>query len=143
MNFTIAMTPVPKARARTVRGKDGGKSHSFTPTKTTTAEVNVRAAFQAAFPQHRAIEDVPLYLEVSVFILPPKSICTKKMMPLLEAEQVYVTKHPDLDNYEKLVMDALNGVAYRDDSLVALKLGSKVYSFSPRLEITILPLRAL
>lgn len=141
MNFTVAATPVPKARARTVGGRNG-KPHSFTPAKTVKAEAEVRSAFEAAFPHHRVIEDVPLYLEVSAFILPPKSICTKKMMPLLEAETVYVTKRPDLDNYEKLVMDALNGIAYRDDSLVALKQGSKVYSFSPRLEVTILPLKA-
>ena len=47
------------------------------------------------------------------------------------------TKKPDLDNVIKAVLDALNGVAYKDDSRIVRIEARKEYSDSPRLEIHI------
>ena len=41
------------------------------------------------------------------------------------------TKKPDLDNLEKAVMDAANGVVVQDDSQVCWKMSSKRYSATP------------
>lgn len=46
-------------------------------------------------------------------------------------------KKPDIDNYVKLVLDALNGIAWEDDNAVASIAASKGYSFEPRTEVCI------
>lgn len=46
-------------------------------------------------------------------------------------------KKPDIDNYIKLVLDALNGIAWEDDNAVANIAASKGYSFEPRTEVCI------
>lgn len=46
-------------------------------------------------------------------------------------------KKPDIDNYVKLVLDALNGIAWKDDNAVASIAASKGYSFEPRTEVCI------
>ena len=47
------------------------------------------------------------------------------------------TKKPDIDNIMKIVLDALNGVAYYDDSQVCRVNFMKMYSENPRLKILI------
>ena len=44
---------------------------------------------------------------------------------------------PDLDNVAKGVLDALNGVAYVDDTQVVRLLVQKQYSLEPRLVVTV------
>ncbi len=44
---------------------------------------------------------------------------------------------PDLDNVAKAVLDALNGVAYADDTQVVRLVVQKQYSLDPRLEVTV------
>lgn len=44
----------------------------------------------------------------------------------------------DLDNYEKLALDCLTGIAYEDDHQVIALKSRKVYSLKPRTEITIM-----
>ena len=46
-------------------------------------------------------------------------------------------KRPDVDNLLKLVCDALNGVAWKDDSDIASTFAVKGYSEVPRTEIEI------
>jgi Holliday junction resolvase RusA-like endonuclease len=50
----------------------------------------------------------------------------------------YKTTKPDLcDNLCKGVCDALTGIVYRDDSLIAEVHSKKIYGINPRIEITI------
>lgn len=58
----------------------------------------------------------------------------------LEAGDPY-TPTPDLDNLEKLVMDALNQVFYEDDRLVCGKLTTKTYDERDEIEIAVEPFR--
>ena len=46
-------------------------------------------------------------------------------------------KRPDTDNLIKLVMDALNGVYWKDDSQVQFRAAFKIYSNEPRTELQI------
>ena len=46
-------------------------------------------------------------------------------------------KRPDWDNVGKIVTDALNGVAYDDDSQIVSASVEKYYSEEPRTEIKI------
>lgn len=47
------------------------------------------------------------------------------------------TKKPDIDNITKAILDALNKVAYKDDSAIVRFSIEKYYSDSPRVEVTI------
>ena len=57
--------------------------------------------------------------------------------------ETWVPTTPDLDNLEKAVMDALNGIAYRDDCLVVAKSSSKRYvrAGEPGVEVVVTSVR--
>lgn len=46
-------------------------------------------------------------------------------------------KKPDIDNYVKLVCDALNGIAWEDDNVIANMVAVKMYDEQPRTEVHI------
>lgn len=47
------------------------------------------------------------------------------------------THKPDFDNVTKAVCDALNGIAYSDDSQIVDAMERKFYSEQPRIEVII------
>lgn len=79
-------------------------------------------------------EEITVELECKFYISIPKndSILTaaKKELGIIKP-----TKRPDLDNYEKLLLDAMHNVIYNDDSCVVKVTGEKLYSINPRTEI--------
>ena len=52
-------------------------------------------------------------------------------------DQLYPTKKPDIDNIAKCVLDALNKLAYRDDTQVVTLRMEKHYGEIPRVEVEI------
>ena len=52
-----------------------------------------------------------------------------------EKKIVLPNKRPDLDNYGKLLLDALHDVVYKDDAVVCKLTSQKFYSIHPRTEI--------
>ena len=65
-----------------------------------------------------------LLLSLTVSKRPPASWSKKKQAAAIGKG---ITSRPDLDNYIKLVLDALNGVWFKDDSAVTSIMASKVY----------------
>ena len=61
----------------------------------------------------------------------------KKASFLKEDAPEYYTNRPDCDNFCKLVMDALTGIFWRDDSQICQLFTQKLYSDSPRTYILI------
>lgn len=49
----------------------------------------------------------------------------------------FCLKKPDIDNYIKLVCDALNGIAWEDDNVIANLVAVKIYDDNPRTEVHI------
>lgn len=79
--------------------------------------------------KHRAKEkidkplDGPVSLEINFFLHRPKRIIWKtKPMPL-----VFSDKKPDVSNLTKCVEDGLKGIAYHDDSQIAVLHVTKHY----------------
>ena len=68
----------------------------------------------------------PIILNVTFYIRQPKT-----------CNRTYPTVRPDLDNYMKGVMDALNGILYYDDSQIIRIIATKQYSNEPRTVINI------
>ena len=44
-------------------------------------------------------------------------------------------RKPDIDNVLKVVLDSLNGIAYKDDAQVVMVSGKKIYGDEPKLII--------
>ena len=70
----------------------------------------------------------PLFMRLTFHLPRPKS---------LQKRISHHTKKPDIDNLFKAIADALNGIAYVDDSQVTMLFASKVYSERPGVEIFI------
>lgn len=60
----------------------------------------------------------------------------------LDADRSRLWPHvkPDLDNYLKLILDALNGIFWRDDGQVCAITSAKVYGHPPRSIVRVSPL---
>jgi len=76
-------------------------------------------------------EGTPLYLSLWAYLAKPHYLRKKERLPISK---------PDLDNLTKLVMDALEGLAYhRDSNFVNITQSKRyaVYPDPPRVEIEI------
>lgn len=120
MKFEILGKPVAKARPRITR-----QGFTYTPQKTVNYENLVRYTFQSEFPNHKPFEG---YIEASITAIfdIPKSYSKKKTKELLETHNNYNHK-PDCDNLAKIILDSLNGIAYKDDAQVTILHINKEY----------------
>jgi len=87
--------------------------------------------------------DEPLRVDIDFFFPRPKGhYGTGKNSGVLKATAP--TNHisrPDIDNLRKFVMDAMNKVFWRDDSIICEGHTRKIYSDMPRTEIEISTLK--
>ena len=70
-------------------------------------------------------------------VLPVPTSYTKAHRRLALDGDKMPTGRPDVDNYAKIVMDALNGIAWKDDSQVVELRASKRYGEHPYLRVTV------
>lgn len=133
IKLTVLGEPQGKARARTVTNRYTGKTMSFTPDKTVYYEQLVRSEFVIGGNKKM---DGELNMKVKAFFSIPKSVSHKKAA-LMECGVIRPTKKPDADNILKIIADALNKVAYDDDSQIVSATVEKYYSNQPRVEIEI------
>lgn len=137
MQFIVQGNPQGKARARTVRNKYTGKVHSYTPEKTQSYEDLIRWSFKEA--DGRYIGKSALRIDITANFPMPQSFSKKKRHQAITGA-LKPTKKPDCDNIIKVVLDALNGVAYHDDNQVTGVSLNKCYADKGSLEIIILEL---
>jgi Holliday junction resolvase RusA-like endonuclease len=88
-----------------------------TPEKTANYETLVKQLFAVAYPGFMPLEG-PLSLSIEAFLLIPASVSQKKQAAM-EAGEILPEKRPDVDNLMKTVADALQGMAFRNDSQIA------------------------
>ena len=128
--------PVAKGRPR-ISGWSRGKPYVFTPETTRKYEAELKACAKVAMGKTPPLEG-PLSIDVRVVLAPAKSWSKGKAMDALDG-RIFPTKKPDLDNYVKTAMDALNGVVYLDDSQIVALSAKKVYGESPSMSMEIKP----
>ena len=116
--LVVYAKPVAKARPRVAFNR--GKPHAFTPSKTQHAEWEIRQAWIKEFGSEGAVNSA-VELEVTAWLAMPKSI------PKSRRGLVLPIHRPDIENLAKTVLDALNGLAYQDDSQVITLTASKRY----------------
>lgn len=130
MKFTVHGPPKGKQRPR-ARSLPGGRVQIYTPSETHEYEALVALEYRKAGGKKY---EGPVALNIKASFRPPKKTSKKKLQELFG--EVF-QKKPDADNIAKIIMDALNGVAYDDDNQVALLIVSKTYSDLDAVEVSI------
>ena len=125
IRFEILGQPVAKQRPRVTRA-----GIAYTPSKTVNYESVVRYTYQSQFPQQELILGRIEASITAVFPI-PKSYSKKKTEELLGGHNNY-DKKPDCDNLAKIILDSLNGIAYKDDSQVTVLHIRKEYGTQPK-----------
>ncbi len=138
VKFEVLGTPVGKSRPKfsTVNGH----AVAYTPAKTANYETLVKLSYQQQIGCFMFEKNVPLLADITALFPIPKS-ASKKLQAKMLSGAVRPTKKPDCDNIIKAVLDALNGVAYYDDSQVVKICIRKRYDTNPRTIIEIIELK--
>ena len=132
IRFTIPGDPKGKGRPRL-----GRSGHAYTPHDTAMYENLVKLCFTDENPEHAPIPaGIPIRVIIWAYYSIPKSITKKNRMAML-VDWLRPVKKPDCDNIAKIVCDALNGIAYADDSQIVEMTVIKHYSETPRVEAKI------
>ncbi|HHD2969850.1 RusA family crossover junction endodeoxyribonuclease [Clostridium perfringens] len=107
-----------KARPRICRG------HAFTPKDTVEYEKLVRECYKQ---QDGRYLEGPIKALIIAYYKIPKSYSKKRVQAIREG-LAKPTKKPDADNIAKIILDSLNGVAFKDDAQVISLSIEKVYT---------------
>lgn len=137
ITFLVEGKPQGKSRARTFYDKRVGKMRSVTPEQTKDYESLIRWSYKAAGGQYMG--EKLISVDIQAFYPIPKSY-SKKKAEAANSGDIRPTTKPDLDNCAKAVLDALNGVAFYDDSQVVDLTVRKFYGERPYIKVTIIPL---
>lgn len=103
----------------------------YTPPATQKFEQKVKNAFLEKYTL-KELSDKPIKAVIIAEFEPPKSISKKKRLELIE-EVIDYTKKPDIDNISKIILDALNGIAYKDDNQISKLEVIKRYSYENKI----------
>lgn len=125
--------PVAKGRGRAVRTKAGIRV--VTPTKTRAWETYAGLCAKYAMGGLEPLSG-PLWCSIRAHVGIPDSWPDWKRDAALEGE-ILPTGKPDLDNLIKAVLDACNGIVWRDDAQITTGNASKEYSSDPRVHIEV------
>jgi Holliday junction resolvase RusA-like endonuclease len=135
VTIVIAGPPTAKGRPRMTR-----KGFAYTPAATRKYEAHGRLAAQLAM-NGRAPIAVPVRAEITIDLPVPTSWSGKRRDAALCGD-IMPTSRPDMDNYVKSALDAIDKVVVADDCLVVGLSATKRYARVPQLTITVTPLSA-
>lgn len=129
-HFVVRGEPVAKSRPR-FNGKTGV---TYTNKRTKDAEKRIREEYW--YQGGKLLKDYEGRVKVAlVFNFPIRKSWTKKKKTQLHGKGHII--RPDLDNLEKTVLDALNGIAWKDDSQVCDVVKMKKWANEGSTEICI------
>lgn len=132
--FTVMGEPVGKGRPRFSRAGKGVRT--YTPKKTAEYETEVQRAFMA-LGKPKFCKGEPIRMHIDAYYGPPKSISKIKAKKMISGELKPIKK-PDLDNVIKIIADALNGIAYEDDTQLVEVHAVKQYGGVPRVCVSLM-----
>lgn len=136
IEFVIPGEPKGKGRhrSRIAKARDGRQFiANYAPKATVEYENLVRMAAHEAM-NGEVPTRFPCHVSISAYCSVPTSWSNRKRAKALAGE-VLPTGKPDLDNTEKAVLDGMNKIVFRDDSVVCEVSKSKRYSETPRVEV--------
>jgi len=127
ISFIIEGEPTGKARPRVT------KWGCHNTEKTVLYENLVKITYQQ---QCKEYSEKPLEVCITAYYNIPKS-ATKKNREAMLRDDLRPCKKPDIDNVAKIILDSLNGVAYKDDTQVVYLCVRKFYGEKARVEVEI------
>lgn len=135
MKLILEQNPIAKARHR--HYQRGGRVITFDPQCKDKDGAKWMLESQMRKKGLNSFSDGPLLMSLTNYTPIPQSWSTKRKNA---SEGLDCISRPDLDNYVKFYGDVLNGIAYDDDKQITRLWSEKLYSSTPRVEITIHPL---
>src|SRR5689334_5613616 len=103
ITVVVSGEPVAKGRARMTK-----RGFTYTPTATRKYEAHARLAAQLAMGDRPPL-DIPVRIELLVELPVPASWSKRKAEAALTGS-VRPTSRPDVDNYVKSILDAINTI---------------------------------
>lgn len=139
LKLKILGIPQPKqsVRSRVVRTKTGKSFvQHYQTSEVKKNERNFSADAKTQIPEGFIPFSGPVKVK-ALFVFPPLKGFTKaKLNALSSGATIYKTTKPDLtDNLMKGTMDALNGVVFTDDAIIAEVESKKIFGIVPRIEL--------
>lgn len=131
VRFSVLGEPKGKGRPRFTKN-----GHTYTPEVTVNYETLVACEYRRQCGEKRFGDDAMIGMRIVACYSIPKSTPLKRKRAMLDG-LIRPTKKPDNDNIVKIVEDALNNVAYRDDKNVVDCIVQKYYSEQPKITVEI------
>ena len=128
MGLTFEVPGEPRGKGRPRFTKDG---HAYTDSETRAYEKKIIAYYRQAQGGFRWPDNA--YVAVEVYPIPKSA--TKASRAAIQEGKILPRRKPDIDNVLKVVLDSLNGIAYKDDAQVVMVAGRKIYGNEPKLII--------
>lgn len=127
INFVVYGAPKGKGRPRMTKS-----GHVYTPQQTIDYEEKVRIAWKKSAKGRKMTG--ALSVEILVFFETPKSWSMKKKTEMMGK---FAEKKPDIDNIAKIILDALNKLAYHDDSQVVAISCQKMWGTESKVHVSV------
>lgn len=108
---------------------------AYTPTKTKDYENLVEQYFWLKYPRSKPLEGRINVKIVAHFPLPKQASKKDKEQMLLG--NIAPTKKPDIDNIVKIILDALNKIAFADDNQITKMEVEKIYGEEEKVYVKI------
>ena len=108
---------------------------AYTPTKTKEYEEMAQQYFLFKYPRYVPIEGRTKVTIVAQFKIPKGT--SKANAELMLKGEIAPTKKPDIDNIVKIVLDALNSIAFKDDNQITKLEIEKIYSEEEKVSVKI------
>jgi Holliday junction resolvase RusA-like endonuclease len=131
MGLTFEVPGEPRGKGRPRFTKTG---HTYTDSETKAYEQKIVAYYHKTFGAFRWADGSFIRIKVTAHYPIPKS-ATKAAIASMQAGGILPSRKPDIDNVLKVVLDSLNGYAYKDDAQVVMVSGKKIYGHEPKLII--------
>ena len=137
--FRLFVSGEPKAQQRPRFSTKSGFVKAYDPEDSRNAKATIGMMARAEMGDEPPMEG-DLLLQLTVRRNPPASWSNKRRKAALGTG---VRQKPDLDNHIKLVLDALNGVVFKDDKEITAIVARKVWTDrTPGMSIIVTELEA-
>lgn len=131
IRFTVYEVPYGKGRAR-----HAGR-RTYTPAKTVAYENRVRAVCQDEMRRRSLTMETGALRMAIIFRMPIPPSASKKRRAAMLLGEIRPTTKPDCSNLCKAIEDALNRVAYPDDSYIVELVVTKLYAETPGSDVSV------
>ncbi len=123
-----------------IRGKARPKVNTYTlraytPQETKDYEQLIQQYFIIKYPKYVTFEG-RVFVKICACFPIPKNTSKKNLGPMLQ-NSISPTKKPDIDNIVKIVLDALNKIAFKDDNQITKLEVEKVYGSQEKVIIRV------